>query len=571
MSHPLPFRFGAAIAGIAALALVGCNSSSSTTATSSFSGSAVAGAVNGTLIVRDAAGNQLATATVTDGNFDVDIPDSALTRQLDFAVTGSYTDEVSGNPVNLTASAPLALRLAAGALGGTGAAIGITPETTVIRQLVQEHAMTLTQARNAYQNAFGNTPDGTGRPFDPTGDAPDWADEAANDAAFRVGAYSEWGNDMGLAGDELGQLPTALADDLADGSLDGDDASGNPVTVGATNLHALHQASPLTARYLASMAGFAGSAHNGAGLTAPTGGLPDNAAVTDVMPATRTVTLADGTELDVQLSVHNMDPFPMGPATAHTVQRVTLTNAADGSPVDITAAGAAVTAITPSAMMHMLSGMSHGTPLETAYNAASSDPANGIYDYDVYYVMASAMSMDGAMVPMGLWDFKLTFTAGEESPTALFHPNVTMPMGGAVLSAKGGDATDMVMGSTGTTMPRPYWAWLSTISANSGGGHDIDIFITAKVGMTFPAVYAGASSSTMMPADSLDIASVDVEVSTDGSTWTAMTDEGLGHYSVTGYSGLTTGASGDLWVKLTVNGNAILASGNDLQLIFTAP
>lgn len=538
-THPLRLT----LACLVTLSVAGCGGSDSETGdddtTATVTGSAVAGAVNGTLTVTNASGTQLATASFTNGDFTVELPASALAGELDFEVIGTYTDEVSTDTVNLTATAPLALRLTGGALSGDGT-VGITPETTVIRQMVTEQAMTLTEARTAYAAAFGEAPDGLARPFDPTTAGPSWADAGAEDAAFRVGAYSQWGSDLGLSGDELAQFPTALAADLEDGELDGHDGT-NPVSVGAKDLSALHAASPLTARYLGAMATFAGSASNVAGVSAPST-LPPLANTVDTLPAERIVTLTDGTtQYKVKLEVNNSAPFPSMAATAHTVHQVTVTSGDGAIPVDLNTA-----TITPSVKMHMLSGMGHSTPFFDTC-AATSDLTNGICDIDVYYVMASGMGD----TPMGLWDFEVTFP---DNTSALFHPKVGMPMDGSVFSAKGVD-----LGNTDV----PYWAWLDTVEANAGGGHDITLLLSTKSGMMFPKVTDATVEIALADADG------------NWGTFVPLTGDGAGRYSKTGFSGLATDAANTLGVKIVLNGgsNVRTSSTNPayLSLVFTAP
>lgn len=561
------------ISVLAALSLAGCGGGSSSDTPvkkTAVSGSAVAGAIDGTVVVRDAGGNQVATGVVVGGDFSLQVPDSALDGELDFTVTGTYTDEVSGNDVTLDAGHPLALRLAANTVtAGTAATIGITPETTVIRELVKHQGMTLSDALTTYAAELGNTPDGSGRPYDPTVAAPSWADDAANDVTYRVGSYSQLGTDLGLSGNDLAALPGALAADLADGALDGLNDSGNDVSIGSMNLRTLHQASALAARYMTAMATFDSSAANAAGVPEPSMGLPPNAKITEAiskMTSAERIVDVGGTDVrvSVTLSPNTAAPFSsMGPITGRNVYRVTLTKVSDGSPIDVTAVGSPVTSIKASSLMHMM-GMSHGTPMTASYDATTSNPAIGAYDFKVYYVMASAMSMGGMMSPMGIWD--LDFTLNNTSAlTARFHPNVAMSMG-STLSSRG--ASDHG--------GRMYWVWLDSV-ASAGGGHDLSLFLTTKVGMMFPAAFDGASYSAM--SDSLDINTVSVQVSTDGGvTWsTDLTGDGAGHYSLAGLAGLSTASAGNLVVKVTVTtDDAVVHSikqtnGSDPTLTFQAP
>ncbi len=559
----------AAIAG--AMLLGGCNlTEDSTSSTESFvtlNGSAVAGPVTGQVQVRTTAGVDIVSGDVTDGAFSLQVAEKYLAEELDFVVTGTYTDEVSGSTVTLSASNPLALRLAAStyAAGETAATVGVTPETSIIREMVV-NGKTLAQAETAFQSAFGYTPDPKATAFDPTVAAPADATQAQRQASNMVGVYSQWGNDLGLAGDELAQMPAALAADLGDGTLDGA-ANGVAQTIGSVDLQQLNGENGLTARYMTAMGSYIGGAKNGAGFTNLD--LPDlpTAGVTEALPATRVITLASGQEVKVELTMGSNSPLPMMPSVAHNVHKVTLTDNANGAAVDVTAGGT-TTAVKSSVLMHMLSGHSHTAPHSVNYDAANSDPANGIYLFDAYYVMAS--SMGGA--PSGVWDFEVVVTDGGTDTSALFHPEVKMAMDGSVYFSKGSNSNDTTMNMEGATSPRPYWAWLNSVTANTAGGHDLTLFISTKVTMmSFPAVYSGVDLGTAMAANVK--ATVTVEVSVDsGTTWTAMTEDGNGYFSTTALAGLTSGTANTVMVRLTVDGNVMqTAAAENLSLTFTAP
>ena len=78
--------------------------------------------------------------------------------------------------------------------------------------------------------------------------------------------------------------------------------------------------------------------------------------------------------------------------------------------------------------------------------------------------------------------------------------------------------------------------------------------------MSYPAVFVGATMNSGT-AYELTVASMSVEVSTDATSWTTATDNGDGHWTVTGISGLTDGVAGTLYVRLTVNGEQKTADG----------
>ncbi|NCO58042.1 MAG: hypothetical protein GW783_02780 [Deltaproteobacteria bacterium] len=581
----------------------GCGSSSGSGGTPSGSttqitGQAIAGAVTGTVVVADGAGTTVASAAVTAGGFTVSVGDSALDGELDFVVTGSYTDEVSGEMVQLTAADPLALTTAAGhfVAGATGNA-PITPGSTVVRRLVRDHTMTLTAARAAFQAAFGYAPDLDARPFDPTGTAPAAATGADEDEAFRAGVFSQLASDLGLTtGAAIAALFRGLADDLADGTLDGLAGAGQPVMVGTVDLATRHTENALCARLLTAHGEFVENTANGGGLAAPTSGLP--ALVYDGAGARRTVTTPGGRRVTVTLNTAAEPPFTAGFWTARVAHQITLTDADNhDAPIDITS-DPTIVDVSHHPLMHMLSGHDHTTP--HAHEPDTRGAAAGQYVLDAYYVMASEMGMGAMAMPMGVWDYTVRIDEDsnrdgtvDTTTEVIFHPKVDPPMGGAVLFAQVNHAADTWTSMDGTTGPRPYRVWLHEVVTNGDGSHDLTLFVSTQemvdmamagmdhhAGMTFPAVYPGLTLHG--PVDEMGmrpevlIATVAVEVSTDGATWVALAEEepSSGRYQVTHLAGLDNTAAGPdtLAVRLTVNGHSMqTAAGAESQLLFTAP
>ncbi len=559
-----------------ALTLTACGNdtaptSATTSTTTTINGQAIAGAVDGTVTVRDGQGTQVATATVTAGVFAVEVGNDKLAGELDFEVTGTYRDEVSGQTVTLTTTTPLALRVAANTYqAGTLGNAPITPSTTIIHAMVQ-NGMTLANAQTAFKAAFGYIPDMNAVPFDPyTTTNLTNTTTADQTAAFRVGVMSQLGADLGLSATDLAEMPQKLAADLADGNLDGV-ANGNPVTfTSGVNLQAMHQTMPLPNRLSMALSKFAGSPANVASVAAPTMGLPPIAA--DMPGTTKTVTLADGTTVNIKLDTPALPPFQTGFKSVKTTHQLTITDAATGAGIDITAVGAKVSAINITPWMYMFSGHGHPTPIGSLVNTT---PASGVYTVDIYYLMPTGMMMGTEIVPMGQWDLTVSLTdatVGATTPVSThFFPNVMMNMGTDLLLAKGTNAADTWTDMMGATKPREYRVWLQDIAANPAGGHDVSVYITTLgmqmgVGMIFPPVYAGL----MMPS----ITTVVCEVSTDGgTTWQTMPMTATnGVYQITGLTGLNTAAQNTLDIRLTVNGKVMQdAAGNNLQLKFTAP
>ncbi|MEW5754982.1 MAG: hypothetical protein AB1810_01635 [Pseudomonadota bacterium] len=599
MTHTL-FRQLALPVALGAI-LVGCagndNNDSTATPTTTISGVAVAGAVTGTVSVRDGAGAELATAAVTNGAFSVAVPDAALSGELDFVVTGAYSDEVSGDTVTLGAAHPLALRTAAhhfqaGQLGNAP----VTPDTTVIRALAAGHGMTLAAAQTAFESAFGYLPDLDAVPFDPKTTSQDAANartQADKDAAFRAGLFSQLAHEVGLSGDDIAGLPAALADDLSDDDLDGVDGTGNPVTIGAVNLEALHHDSALPFRLLKAHAAFVGNAAaNQAGLSAPAMLPPVSY---DAAGAAKTITTPNGRHITVALDTVADAPFITGFWTARVRHRLTLIDADTQQPVDITT-DPDIVGLGNHPMMYMLNGHDHTTP--HGHDPDTSAKAQGQYVLDNYYVMASAMANG---TPMGVWDYVAYVKEDADGDRAttndvvsvpvIFHPQVKMTMGSDVLSVSASNANDQWTNMMGMNQARGYRLWLHAVEPNNAGGHDLTVFVSTQnianpTGsdphahtLSFPSVRVGRVLQGVKDASSglrpdVTLATVTVEVSLDnGASWQPLVADGTtGRYTITALSGLSTTAANTVQLKLTVNGNAMAtAAGAYPALIFTAP
>lgn len=583
------FSFAPLLLVVAAGVISGCSSSSNSgdgsDAKTTINGQAIAGAVDGLVTVSNADGTQLASGVVTAGAFQVEIPNSALVGELDFEVTGQYRDEVSTNTVNVDAN-PLGLRTPAGHFqAGQAGNAPVTPGSSVVRNLVNTHGKTLAAAGDLFEDALGYQPDLGAKPFDPSAAAPAEASGADNNAAFRAGLFSQLANDLGLSGDNLAALPTALAQDLSDGALDGMDETGNPVSVAGLNLQTLHAAKPLPFRALEAYSSFAGSDKNAASLSTPDGKMP---AVTYDLPGSVKRVTVGSRGVDVKLETTAALPFMPGFWTARVAHKVTLTDAATGLPIDVTS-DAEIVDVSQYPFMKMLSGHNHSSP--HGHMADKSDAVNGNYIMDTYYVMGSEMM--GMSRPMGSWEYAVnlgqdTDADGEADQTikVRFHPKVMMPMADVLVSTVS-NAADQWTGMMGAG-PRPYRVWLHEVSA-SGADHDVTVFATTSDmsmpmggmdmggghgSMSFPAVYTGQTLG-MNPGVTLN--AVVVEMSADGSNWvtadaiTAMGGTGTGRYQAA-VTGLNTAAQGTLHVRLTVNGNVMTtAAGDNSELKFTAP
>ncbi len=575
--------------------IAAANHSSGTTV---LSGMAIAGAVDGTLTVRDAAGSPLASTPVNRGAYTVTVPDAALAEELDFEVIGHYTDEVSGVSVALTANDPLALRVAAGYFpAGHNGNAPITPDSTVIRTLITEHGMQLPQARATFLNAFGYEPNLSAVPFDPAttpSSVTTTRPQHDKDAAFRTGAFSLWARDLGLSGNAIASLPNTLARDLSDGDLDGKDDRGNAVTHGNVNFKELHALSPLTFRLLKAYGKFVASAANHARLSAPLLALPP--LPYDMSGAQKTITTALGRRLLMTLESVAAAPFRAEYWTAHVRHRLSLVDADTLLPID-TSNDPNIIGVYYHPMMTMLSDHAHTTPHD--HESDTHDMTQGRYEFDAYYVMASAMARS---MPVGVWDDVFYIKEDSDGNRAtheastdtaiIFNPQVRSTPGSDVLSVSVGHANDLWTNSMGATQPRPYYIWLHDIAAHPAGGHDLTLFLsTQNIAnptsgsadrhdlLTFPAVRSGrllqgpADISTGMRPD-VRLVTVTVEVSIDnGASWQKLTaPDSSGHHTISQLAGLDSGDDKAIAVRLTVNGKTMTtASGDVPRLQFKAP
>ncbi|MDX8377451.1 MAG: hypothetical protein R8L53_05460 [Mariprofundales bacterium] len=558
--------------------------------TTTINGVAIAGAVTGTVNVNDGTGTNIANAAINNGSFSVTVPNSALAANLQFVVTGTYRDEVSGQTVTLSAQNPLALYTAvnhftAGVIGNAP----ITPDTSIISTLVQQ-GKSLAQAKNSFQTAFGYLPDLNATPFDPYATAAPTATsktQADKNAAFFVGMFSQLANDLGLNVTDLAELPAKLAADLSDGALDGMQA-GNPIIFASSgiNIANLHQNKPLDVRLQQAVSGFAGNAANISNVTAPNMQLPpmvhDN-----YTGSTKTITTAGGQQWNVTLDTIAQSPFAQGFNVARTTHRISVINSTTNQPVDLYAAG--ITAM-QHPWMFMFSGHAHGTEHG---QCDISQAAQGILQGDVYYRMASKTASG---MPMGLWQYEVRFY--EPAPvdaytSVMFFPNVRMGMGADILKGAAKNAGDTWTNMTGLTNPRTYNVWLHAITANVTSGYDVSVFIATQnmmdmtnmagmmgVGMSamsFPPLNAGLMLNGAKNAMSMRpmhmVKTVLAEISADaGLTWQLLSAQGGGIYKTTSLLGLTSGTVANLQVRLTVDGNPMLdAGGNNPALSFTTP
>jgi hypothetical protein len=183
-----------------------------------------------------------------------------------------------------------------------------------------------------------------------------------------------------------------------------------------------------------------------------------------------------------------------------------------------------------------MSSMQHSTPVDSIV-----DNNDGTYTCSVYYLMASGPGM-------GYWELKVMIGSGMTGETATFYPNVGMAMGSTTVRAALKGQNDIISSMTGTEK-RSYYLFNEGLTGTTG----FNLFIAAKESMmAYPAVSVGTTLHDEN-GSAWTVNTMTVEASTDGSTWVTGTDNGGGHWSLSGLSGLSTGVTGTVYIKLNIN------------------
>ena len=524
VTHHLPFARTAIAVLMTTLTLgmTGCGSDDDGgTSSTSIDGSVFAAPVSGaTCEIQDSSGVLIAgpMTTTSTGNYSVKIANSYLNGDLMLVCNGgTYTDEADGS----TQTAGTMAAYAAGGTLSSGVGLHATPDSTIIQQLVREHSMTLTQARTAFQEAFGYTPDSTIAPTDAT--AP--GANATNDqllAGLRAATFSQLTQDILGDGNQGYQfaLLNALALDLSVNGLDGD-------ALGAVNINgtAINLPADIQNQFGTAMLNFHAGTNNATGLSNDLiGTLPF---AQTALTATYKVEYVAGM---------------MKAMTGKTMFQIRLTDLATDAPAD----GVAVTLMP---MMYMAT-KNHSTPVD---GACIESATAGTYDCTIYYVMASVM-MDG--MSMGYWDLHVML-GGMMGEATHFYPPVMMPMGDtALVKLKNENDTITMMGDTNL---RNLMLFKSSLMGTTGA-HTFQIFTaTMETMMSFPAVTSSSILSAGTPNE-LTITNMSIEMSTDASTWVLATEDGNGYWTATGLTGLTDGVEGTIYVRLTINDNVYNSS-----------
>ncbi len=518
--------------------LAACSSSSDSSAptSTSISGSIFAAAVsNADVSVKDMSGNTIAgpVTTSADGSFTVSIANTDLASDLVFQSTGgTFTDEASAA---ITSAGSMSVMAEAGSLGSSSSSIHATPGSKIIHQLVTQHAMSMTAANTAFKNAFGYTPDHTIAPTDATN--PDaGADQAQLLAGLRAATFSQLAKDLGLTAAQQFDLFTALAQDLSDSLLNGEDSMG-PVSVGGMNLP-----EDIQNRFTLAVVNFRSSGNDNTGL--------DNAQIGTLPFAT--VALTDSFKVEYL-------PGMMDAMEGKTNFKLSISNLSDGSPASALSPG-----LMP--MMHMAD-RTHSTPVDAIINNG-----DGSYTATVYYLMPSTMMTGDSM---GYWDLGVMVNMSE---TTHFFPDVMMAMGDTPrVTLKGLDGDDVIPSMLGDT-PRNYLVFNGGLTETVGNQHKFEVFLAAMESMMkFPAIDVGLVMNAST-AYELTVSSVAVEMSSDdGASWVTANNDGSGHFSAN-LSGLTTGTAAPVRVRVKVNGvykttdaAAPVTDTNDYQTFTATP
>ncbi|HUI67991.1 MAG TPA: hypothetical protein VL087_07260 [Nitrospirota bacterium] len=485
-----------------------CSSSSSsspTSATTAISGSIVAAPVSGAAVVVANAGGSVIAGTVntaSDGTYSVNVPTSYCNADLRIEATGgTYTDEATGTT---TTAGSLAAYVPAGSMT-TWSSVNITAASTIIHDMVTAGTMTFGEAQTIFNTAFGFTPDITVASKNTSAAG---ASVAERLAALHDAAFSQLTYDLGLTPDKQSDLLAAIAQDLADDGL----LNGSTGTVNGTRLPVDIQNKFENA--LVSM--LSNTVSNMTGLTP------------DLIGALPFGKVALTNTYRVQYL-----PGAMAATQGKTTFKIQITNISDGS-----AATGLMVSLMP--MMSMAS-MSHSSPVDMVTEEGST----GVYDCAVYYLMG-----DGPGI--GYWTLQVMIGGGMGmDETATFYPAVSMAMGPDTPYTKLYGPDDIVSSMSGT-QTNDYFLFMD--GAVSAATPTIPLFIahSENMFMNFEPVSIGAVLSN--PTGT--VTSMTVQASTNSTFATSVTgaDMGNGHWSLSGLTGLVSGQTATIYVKLNVNG-----------------
>jgi hypothetical protein len=515
-----------ALAGLVGLQLACSSSSDSGPASAVISGSVVAAPVAGASVqLKDAAGNTLADPVTTgsDGSYSVTVTGAMPGALVLESTGGTYSDEASGAATD----AGMLMAYVDGASMSAGGQVHATPASTIVSRMVMTHGMTLSAAQAAFESAFGFTADTATAPADSTAPAADATEEELL-AGLRAAVYSQLTKDLGLAPAEQFDLLAALAEDLADGELDGEGVSG-AISVTASVMLPID----IQSRFSQALVAFHTSTNNKTGLL-------NNQIGT--VPFAK-VSLTDLYKVEYV-------PGMMDPMQGKSMFKLRISGKDTGAPVSEN--------VTLMLMMFM-EDREHSTP---DLNCKESLTTAGEYDCTVYYLMPSVMATGDSM---GYWQINVMDKANKQS--AMFYPQVMMAMGDTTRVALKGQAGDDTIMMMGEELSRTYNLFKESLMGITGN-HTFEVFIAPmETMMSFPVLETGIAliiDPAADPVTTFPINTVTVEFSTDETKWTTANNavNGSGIWSAS-IDGLTDGVEGNIYVRLRVNG--VLKTTNGLD------
>jgi hypothetical protein len=504
-----------ALAGLVGLQVACSSSSDSGPASAAISGSVVAAPVSGASVqLKDAAGNALADPVITgsDGSYSVTVTGAVPDALVLESTGGTYSDEASGAATD----AGMLMAYVDGASMSAGGELHATPASTIVSRMVMTHGMTLTDAQAAFESAFGFAADTATAPADATASVADATEEELL-AGLRAAVFSQLTKDLGLAPTEQFDLLAALAEDLADGELDGEGVSG-AISVTTSVMLPID----IQSRFSQALVAFHTSANNKTGLLNNQIG---------IIPFAK-VTLTDSYKIE-----YVSDIMPMQGKSMFKLR------------ISDKDTGAAVSENVTLMLMMYMEDREHSTP---DLNCKESLTTAGEYDCTVYYLMPSVMATGDSM---GYWQINVMDKANKQS--AMLYPQVMMAMGDTTRVALKGQAGDDTIMMMGEEVSRTYNLFKESLMGNTGN-HTFEVFIAPmETMMSFPALETGIAliiDPAADPVTTFPINTVTVEFSTDETNWTPANNavNGSGIWSAS-IDSLTDGVEGKIYVRLSVN------------------
>ncbi len=218
--------------------------------------------------------------------------------------------------------------------------------------------------------------------------------------------------------------------------------------------------------------------------------------------------------------------------------QIRVRKSSDGSP-----ATGLTLKLTPT--MHM-STKSHGTPVDIVTETVPG--VSGIYDCTIYYLMADHTAMG---MLMGYWE--LAVQIGTETTT--FYPTVSAQMAGA-------DTWKASMKSAADTANnKAYYLFSDGMVSASSPTFTLYISRSENNPPTIFSAMSAVSSPTGTASSVLVTASTDSTFPVAAGVTVDATDDGNGHFSMTGLADLVSASTHTVYVRLTVDGDVKTSDG----------